>query len=205
MKFPILFNSHESHMKSVQRLQTYLLGIVHQRWIFPALFVFSLLESIIIPIPLELILVPLMLAGQRVWALAATALLGFLCGALLGYAAGAMLFEQFSDWLLATPQAWQHYLGGVEAMSDNGFWYLASVGITPLPSQIAMLVGGSTGFPLPLFMLAMLISRAARYFILAYVMRTWGESGYQWLLAHQSTARKLAWLALGLAIILVLS
>jgi membrane protein YqaA with SNARE-associated domain len=176
-----------------KRLLDYFSALADQRWVYPALFVFSFLESIIIPIPLELILVPLMLqsSNQRTWFLATTALVGFLAGATVGYFTAMHLFDSLAPWLLSSQQSQQYYQTAVVEMQQQGFWYLLTVGLTPLPTQIAMLAAGSMGFAFFLFLLAMLVSRSLRYFSMAWVMNRWGKSGYQWLSKHQSRAKKL--------------
>lgn len=185
-----------------KRLLDYFSALAEQRWLYPALFIFSFLESIIIPIPLELVLVPLMLqsSNQRTWLLAGTALLGFLAGATFGYFAAMHVFDSLAPWLLSSQQSQQYYQTAQLEMQQQGFWYLLTVGVTPLPTQIAMLAAGSTAFPFALFWLAMLVSRSVRYFSMAWVMNRWGKSGYQWLKAHQSRAKKLAVLLLLLVV-----
>lgn len=186
-----------------QRLIDYFAKIAHSNWVFVALFFFSLLESIIIPIPLEVVLIPLMLhsSNKRVWALASTALLGFLAGATIGYLSAMHLFDSLAAWWLQNPEAQQHYQMALEQMQQHGFWYLLTVGLTPIPSQIAMLAGGSTGFSFVLFFIAMFISRSIRYFSIAWLMNAFGESGYQWLKTHKSLAKRIFALLVLLAIL----
>lgn len=185
-----------------KHLTDYFAALAHQKWLYPALFIFSLLESIIIPIPLELVLVPLMLHGsaKRIWTLASTALLGFLAGSTLGYFASVYLFDQLAQWLLQSQESQQYYQVALAEMQQYGFWYLLTIGLTPIPSQIAMLAAGSTGFPFALFLLAMLITRSIRYFSIAWIMNQWGDTGYQWFKYHKSRAKKLALLLLALVV-----
>lgn len=186
-----------------QRLRDYFTRISEQKWLYPALLVFSLLESIIIPIPLEFVLVPLMLQGERkyIWRLAGTAFLGFVAGATLGYFAAVYLFDQLSQWLLAAQDSQQYFDMAQTEMTQNGFWYLLTVGLTPVPSQIAMFAAGSTGFPFLLFFIAMAATRFVRYFALGWVIHRWGASGYRWLNTHKSRAKKVAAVALIIAIV----
>jgi len=181
-----------------KHLINYFNNIADQKWLYPALFVFSFLESTIVPIPLEFVLVPLMLQAstKRIWLLAGIALLGFLAGATLGYFSAVHLLDQLEPWLLQSQESQQYYQAALTEMEENGFWYLLTVGITPLPTQIAMLAAGSTAFPFALFLLAMLVTRSIRYFSIAWVMSLWGKSGYRWLKAHKSRAQKLALLLL---------
>lgn len=64
--------------------------------------VVSFMESTVLPVPLELLLVPLMQTRRRlVWRLAAAALAGCLAGALAGYAAGHLLRASAGEWIVS--------------------------------------------------------------------------------------------------------
>ena len=63
----------------------------------------SFLESTIVPIPLEAVLVPLMQARrEKLWLIALMATLGCIIGALFGYALGYFLFDAVGDWIIST-------------------------------------------------------------------------------------------------------
>jgi len=49
-------------------------------------------------------------------------------------------------------------------MEEDGFWLIVSVGVVPIPFQIAMLAAGATGYSFFLFILASALSRALRYY-----------------------------------------
>jgi len=63
----------------------------------------SFLESTIVPIPLEAVLIPLMQSRrEKIWLIALMATLGCLIGALFGYALGYYLFDIVGDWIITT-------------------------------------------------------------------------------------------------------
>ena len=134
----------------------------------PLLVWLSFLEATLVPIPLEAVLVPYMLLRREmVWRIAALALAGFLIASVLGYALGAVAFDTAGVWLIESA-GWQDGLNQARALFDRyGFWALVLIGVTPVPSQIAMLLGGALDYPLPWFVAAMGLSRAIRYFGLA--------------------------------------
>ncbi|MDV2858254.1 YqaA family protein [Oceanimonas sp. CAM02] len=168
-------------------------------WLLPVVFVASMLEAVIVPIPLELLLIPLFLIEQkRLWALAAAALLGCLAGALAGYGLGGWLFDSLGQQLL-------QLIGGQDALDrftqelkQDGFMAIVMVGITPVPFQVAMLAAGAAGYSLWLFILASAIGRGIRYFGLALLVRLTGEKALQ---LWQQHARKLGFALLGLAVL----
>ena len=60
-------------------------------------------------------------------------------------------------------------------MQEQGFWYVLSVGIIPVPFQIAMLAAGAAKYSLGLFLLATFIARSIRYFGLALLVKLAGN------------------------------
>jgi membrane protein YqaA with SNARE-associated domain len=68
--------------------------MIHSQHAFWGLGIASFLESILIPIPLEAILVPLMQARRnQIFLLSTIALLGCLAGAAVGYFVGYYVFD----------------------------------------------------------------------------------------------------------------
>ena len=139
--------------------------MIYSRHAFWGLGIASFLESILIPIPLEAILVPLMQARRnQIFLLSTIALLGCLAGAAVGYFVGYYVFDAIGPQLVemvSTPEQFEHVR---IRMEEDGFWFIVSVGVIPIPFQIAMLAAGATSYSLFLFMLASALSRAFRYY-----------------------------------------
>lgn len=170
----------------------------HVLWL---IFVVSLLESLIIPIPLELVLIPLLLSQRhRVLAISTATLAGCLVGATIGYFIGYWLFDDVGQWILN----WFGYETAFAEFSarfqDEGFGLLLLVGITPVPFQVGMLAAGSAEYPYLLFILAAFIARGIRYYGLALLVHWFGE---RLLHAWEEHSQRVGWvLALvGVAVI----
>lgn len=147
----------------------------------------SFLESIIIPIPLEAILVPLMQTRRdQIWLIALMATLGCLIGALCGYTAGYYLFDAAGDWIISTFSNLEQFEIIKQKMQSQGFWFVITLGIVPVPFQIAMLAAGATKYSLLLFLLAAAISRAVRYFGLAIVVYYAGDKAERVIHKHKT-------------------
>ncbi|AEY01165.1 hypothetical protein GU3_07045 [Oceanimonas sp. GK1] len=186
-------------MPSHDQLPPWLGRFTGSAWLLPVVFVTSLLEAVILPIPLELLLIPLFLMErQRLWPLAAAALAGCLAGALLGYGLGAWLFDSLGLRLLQVLDGQQAFDAFSQELSQDGFLAIVMVGVTPVPFQMAMLAAGAVGYSLGLFMLASLIGRGIRYFGLALLVRLTGE---QALALWRRHARTLGFSLLGLALL----
>ena len=131
----------------------------------------SFLESVIVPIPLETILIPLMQARRgKILLISTMALIGCLLGASVGYAMGYFVFEAIGQQLISwfsTPEQFEYVR---QQMQDKGFLFVFSVGVIPVPFQLAMLAAGATKYSLLLFMAASGLSRAIRYYGLGFLV-----------------------------------
>lgn len=135
----------------------------------------SFLESIIVPIPLEVVLIPYMLARRdRIWWIATITTGACLLGALVGYGVGYFVFETAGRWLVET-FGWSGALERFRSMfQQHGFLAVLGIGVLPIPFQVAMLAAGAAKYPLYLFVLAAGIARGIRYFGLALLVVAFG-------------------------------
>ncbi|OIN07632.1 YqaA family protein [Oceanisphaera psychrotolerans] len=180
-------------------LPSWIRRMVGSGYLLPVLFCAALLEAIIIPIPLELMLIPLLLLEpRRRWLLASVALAGCLCGALLGYWFGNWLFDSLGQWLLEVLDATDAYDRFVQTLANEGFMAIVVVGVTPVPFQVAMLAAGAADYPLTSFMLAATLARGIRYFGLAVLVQLFGEQAMTLFRRH---ARPLGLTLLAMALL----
>lgn len=149
----------------------------------------SFLESTIVPIPLEAVMAPLMQARREsLWKIAFMATLGCVIGAVFGYALGYYLFDMVGEWLINTFFSQDQFDNVKQQMQNQGFWFVMTLGIAPIPFQVAMLAAGATKFSLPLFLLATVIARAIRYFGLAIVVYYAGDKAEQLIKRYKMKA-----------------
>lgn len=151
--------------RGLARIKRLAIRLIYSRHAFWGLGIASFLESILIPIPLEAVLIPLMQARRsQIFLLSTIALLGCLAGATVGYFVGYFVFDAIGQQLVemvSTPEQFEHVR---MRMEEDGFWFILSVGVIPIPFQIAMLAAGATSYSFFLFMLASALSRALRYY-----------------------------------------
>ena len=55
------------------------------------------------------------------------------------------------------------------------FWVVFTAGFTPIPYKIFTICGGVFQIDFPMFVLASAVSRSARFFLVAGLLRIWGE------------------------------
>jgi membrane protein YqaA with SNARE-associated domain len=165
--------------------------------------VLSFLESTLLPLAIEIVLLPYMLARRDIlWRIAGVTLLGCLAGAALGYAVGYYLFASVGPWLLET-MGWQQQFDATRAWFDsNGFWAVVAVGVTPVPFQLAMLAAGAMNYPIALFLLATVTARGLRYYGLAVLVKLFGQQAVHLWQRHKTTV---SLVLLGLAVAVVVA
>lgn len=191
-------------MPKDSRADRWLARLLDSKSLLWMVFVLSFLESILLPVPLELVLIPLLLHRRERWfAIATATLAGCLVGATLGYFVGVYFFETVGQWLLQWTGFSAEFATFQETFNEQAFSTLMLVGITPIPFQVGMLTAGSTGYPYVLFLLASLIARGLRYYGLALLVYWLGERVLNWWQQH---SKSLGWgvLIAGIAIYLVI-
>ncbi len=145
----------------------------HVLWL---LFILSFLETIILPIPIELILLPFMIVNRhRLWISAAVVTCGCLTASLVGYGIGFFVYETFGQWIVSTMSWQQQYEQFRQLFEVHGFLAILMVGVLPIPFQIAMLAAGAAGYAIWYFTLAATIARGIRYFGLALLVFLFGK------------------------------
>lgn len=145
--------------------------IIASKHVVKGMFVASVLESTIVPVPIEAVLLPVMQARRdKIWSLALSATMGCLLGSILGYALGYFLFEIAEQLIVGSLTTQEQLDNVIQQMQEQGFFFVLTLGIVPIPLQIAMIAAGATGFSLGLYLLAVTISRVIRYYGIAIVV-----------------------------------
>jgi membrane protein YqaA with SNARE-associated domain len=149
----------------------------------------SFLETIIVPIPIEVVMIPYMLARRDLlWRIAAMTTIACLLAATFGYGLGYFFYDSVGRGLIDL-MGWQaDYAAFQDWFDAQGFWAILAIGVAPIPFQIAMLVAGVAGYPLMLFILATGIARGIRYFGLALLVRAFGDRALDLWQRHRLTA-----------------
>lgn len=148
-------------------------GSKHMLWLIATL---SFLETIILPVPIELVLIPLMAVNkQRIWAIATATTLGCLVASLVGYSVGMVLYQSLGTWFIEFMGMEESYQAFQGFFNRYGFAAILAIGILPIPFQVAMITAGLSGYPILLFVLAALLSRGLRYYGLAWLVKRYGK------------------------------
>lgn len=136
----------------------------------------SFLESTIVPVPLEALVAPLMVANSRqAFRVAIAIWIGCLLGALTFYLLAWLLFEPVVQPGLEALGLVDTFAEMERRLGESGmFWTVFVISVTPAPFQLATLGAGSLGANIFVFMAAVALSRGIRYFGLAAIARIVG-------------------------------
>ena len=140
------------------------------------LAVISFAESSFFPIPPDALLLPMALSRpDRAYRLALICTVASVLGGVLGYFIGYALYEQ-----LAMPVIrFYHYEAAAEAFkakfNEWGLWVILIKGLTPIPYKIVTITSGAVGFNFLVFVAASVVTRGARFFLIAFLVRRFGE------------------------------
>lgn len=160
----------------------------------------SFAESSFFPIPVDVMLAPMCLADRDRWIRYATIATVFsVLGGLGGYAIGWGMFEAIEPWLRDT-----HYWGDFEVASqwlnDYGVWVVFAMGFSPLPYKVATIAAGVAVINLPGFFIGSLVGRAARFFLVAGLVRLGGDRFESTLSKY---VERIGWATVGIIVIVV--
>ena len=109
---------------------TWLQRLEKSNYTYLLLFALSMGETLILPIPIEAILIPWMLRKpEKRWVIAAVALAGNITAASLGYWLGALAMEQWGDSLIQLFGGAEVYDSFATELKENGFMSVLAVGI----------------------------------------------------------------------------
>jgi membrane protein YqaA with SNARE-associated domain len=131
----------------------------------------SFAESSIFPIPPDFMLAPMALAKPiKAWQYAFIATTCSTLGGILGYVLGMFFFKLIYPLLIkfgcaATYQQVEHWF----LVWD--FWIIFLAGFTPIPYKIFTIAAGAVSMPLMPFVIASLIGRGGRFFLVAALIR----------------------------------
>ncbi|MCI0753331.1 YqaA family protein [Teichococcus vastitatis] len=135
----------------------------------------SFFESSIFPVPPDAMLVPMCLARpERAWRYAAICTVASVFGGMVGYLIGFYLFEAVAQPILAA-------YGHAEALASFRAWFdrwgaavILIKGLTPIPYKIVTIAAGAAAFDPWVFLITSALTRAARFFLLALLLRRFG-------------------------------
>lgn len=154
-----------------------------------ALFILAFAESSFFPIPPDVLLIALCVgAAKKSFRFAGVCALGSVLGGMLGYSIGYWGYDLIGEPIV------KFYHGEVVMTKIQGwyeaygFWGTLAAAVTPIPYKVFTIASGVFKFPFAPFLLASIIGRSFRFFLVAGVIYLFGpkvkaiiEKYFDWL------------------------
>jgi len=171
-------------------------GKPHATWILGCV---SFAESSFFPAPPDVMLIPMALARpDRAWLFATVCTLTSVAGGLFGYFIGSELYATAGHWLIQLYGYGDKVEAFREAYAHYGAWIILLKGLTPIPYKIVTITSGFAGFNIGLFIILSLITRGARFYLIAFLLNRYGTQ------ARSIIEKRLGlWAAISAAVIVV--
>jgi membrane protein YqaA with SNARE-associated domain len=162
----------------IRRLYDWVIHWAFTPYALPALILISFAESSFFPIPPDVLLIPLCLGDpKRAYVFAAWCSVASVLGGIAGYGIGMFAWEGGVDRLCFdyvpgfTPQVFARVQDWYQTWD---FWVVFAAGFSPIPYKVFTIAGGVFGINFVTFVLASLISRSARFFLVALLLKRYG-------------------------------
>lgn len=149
------------------------------------LFLLAFIESIFFPIPPDILLIALALgASAKAFKYASICTAGSVLGAFVGYYVGHVLwhtptgeFSPFAHFFFTNIPGFtvELYESIRNLFVEWDFWVVFTAGFTPIPYKVITISAGAFEINFTMFAIASLVSRGARFFLIAWLIWKYGS------------------------------
>ncbi|MDA9674896.1 VTT domain-containing protein [Pelagibacteraceae bacterium] len=146
------------------------------RFAMPFIFFIGYVEAIIFPLPQEIFMVPMMLSERsKVFRIAFYSFIGSILGGITAYYLGLLFFDSVVNPIINFYDYSHHFLFFKDQINEFGFIYVFIGGFTPLPFKIITLTSGALSIPFWNFLIAAILSRGLRFYLVGFLVWKYGE------------------------------
>jgi len=171
-------------MKLLRNLYDWVLHWSETPYGATALFILAFAESSFFPVPPDALLIALVLGTTKnAFKFATICLIGSVLGALLGYIIGHFLWWTPSNDFTEIAKFFFNNIPGFTPQTfyeirrlyvEYDFWIIFTAGFTPLPYKVITISSGAFNINIIMFIVASVISRGARFFLVAALIWKFG-------------------------------
>ncbi len=159
----------------LRRLYDWTMGMAQSPHALWALALVAFAESSVFPIPPDILMIPMIIARpDRAFVIAAVALAASVAGGVAGYLIGWGLFESVGRPVLEFYGKTDSFARFSDTYNAWGAWAVLVAGVTPFPYKVITILSGSTGLNFTVFMIASVIARGLRFFLVAALLWKFG-------------------------------
>lgn len=184
----------------LRRLYYWVLSWSDSPYGLSALAVISFAESSFFPIPPDVLQIALSVARPaRSFLFAAISTVSSVAGGVVGWAIGWALWSFLAPFFFQfvpgfTEEKFQYV---EELYQSHAGWAIFSAAFTPIPFKIFTIAAGVCSVPVFILVLASALGRGGRFFLVALVMRLFGEQARDFLNTY------LEWITLAFGVLII--
>jgi len=170
----------------IRRIYDWVLNWAQSPYGAIALFVLAFTESVFFPVPPDMLLIALALgAAAKSFRYALICTIGSVAGAIVGYSIGHFAWISAGGEFTAFAYFFFNNIPGFTVGLFNNirdlfiqwdFWIIFTAGFTPIPYKVFTITSGAFDINLVMFFIASVISRGARFFLIAFLIWKFGPS-----------------------------
>jgi membrane protein YqaA with SNARE-associated domain len=158
-------------------IETRIRAFSNTRFAMPFVFFVGYIEAIIFPIPQEVFMVPMMLSERtKVFRIVFFSIFGSIIGGLTAYYLGLLFFDSLVLPIINFYNYSESFLYFKKQINEYGFIYVFIGGFTPLPFKIITLSSGALNIPILNFLLAAILSRSIRFYMIGFLTYKYGNN-----------------------------
>ncbi len=182
----------------LRKTYNWILGWAHSRHAPWALFVLAFTESSFFPIPPDVLLMALAVSRPlKAFRYAIICSVGSVMGGVFGYLIGYYFMDAVGMSVIDFYGLANKFEYIQALYTQHDAWAVGIAGFTPIPYKVFTITAGAFGIDLKVFILASLVSRSARFFIIAVLIYKYGAPIKGFI------DKYLGWLTIAFVILLV--
>ncbi len=164
-------------MKIIKKIYDWVLHWAETPYGIPALFLLAFAESSFFPVPPDVLLIALAISiPTRAFKFAAICSIGSVLGGIVGYGIGLYGYEAVGRPIVDFYHG-QPIMDKVKVWYDEyGFFGILIAAITPIPYKVFTIASGVFSFDFWSFVLASIVGRSARFFVVAGLIWKFGPT-----------------------------
>jgi len=160
----------------IKRLYDWVLHWADTPYGTPALFLLAFTESSFFPVPPDVLLIALCLSiPTRSFYYALICSIGSVLGGAFGYLIGITFMDTIGMKILAFYGFNEQYTYVQQLYMKYDAWAVGIAGFTPIPYKVFTISAGAFKISFPVFIIASVVSRSLRFFIVAGLIYAFGK------------------------------
>ncbi|MEW6711721.1 MAG: YqaA family protein [Candidatus Riflebacteria bacterium] len=171
-------------MGFIKKLYNWVLSWAETSYAIPALFMLAFAESSFFPIPPDVLLIAMALARPEssLW-YSTICTVGSVAGALGGYVIGYAFWQAVGTYFfLYVPGFTEELFNKVcQSYEENSVFIIFTAAFTPIPYKVFTITAGVSKISLLPFVLASIVGRGARFYLLGILFRKFGQQAREFI------------------------